>query len=272
MTTMVGRSNVGARGSQNQDAMGWDEARNLAFVADGMGGYASGEVASTLVRTAILGFPEPAKLEDAILQAHADILAAVAQHPEYAGMGSTVVAMQIADRRCHLAWVGDSRGYLWRQGSLRPLTRDHSVIEVLRDTENLSETQVRGHPLRNRVTQSLGLDHPVPSTMQTPLRRNDWVLLCSDGLTTELRDNEIRDVLAAHSTLEEAADALINEALAKGGRDNVTVVLAEYDGANRMDFARLRNERTVLWLSMIGGALLAIVVAVTVWRLMTPKY
>jgi serine/threonine protein phosphatase PrpC len=265
VATIVGRTNVGARDGQNQDAMGWDEPRHLALVADGMGGYVSGEVASGLVKQTILESPEPLDLDAAILQSHAKILAAVQETPDHAGMGSTVVAMLIANRSCEVAWVGDSRGYLWRRGALSHLTRDHSVAEVLRDVENLSETQLRAHPLRNKVTQSLGMGQPVPSHGQTPLRRGDWVLLCSDGLTGELRDDEISAVLMAHPTLEDAADALINEALAKGGHDNVTVVLVEYTGPSKLDFSGWRNERTVIWLSVAGGVLLAMAAVSIAW-------
>jgi protein phosphatase len=246
--------------------MGWDESRQVAFVADGMGGYAGGETASGLVKETLLASAGLVDLETALMRAHARILAAAEEHPELAGMGSTAVVMQIANRHCRVAWAGDSRGYLWRQGALRRITRDHSVIEVLRDAENLSETELRLHPLRNRVLQSLGIDDPVPSTTDTPLRHGDWILLCSDGLSGELRDEEITEVLAANRTLETAADALINDALAKGGRDNVTVVLVEYTGSSSLEFFGLRGERAVLWLSVLGGAVLALAVtAVAVW-------
>jgi protein phosphatase len=262
---MVGRTNAGARGGQNQDAMGWDETRLLALVADGMGGYASGEVASAVVKQAILSATEPIDLDAAIRRAHRTILEAVESHPEYGGMGSTVVAMRIENRRCQVAWVGDSRGYLWRGGALRPLTRDHSVAEILREAEDLSETQLRVHPLRSKLVQSLGIDDPVPSLGETPLRHGDLILLCSDGLSSELRDEEIGTVLAAHATLEGTADALIEAALAKGGHDNVTVVLVDYTGTGRFDLSGLRTERAMIWLSAVSGALLATAVAAIVW-------
>jgi serine/threonine protein phosphatase PrpC len=267
MSTIVGRSNVGAREGPNQDAMGWDEPRQLALVADGMGGYASGEIASGLVKRAILDSEEPLDLEVAILKAHASILASAADNPEFAGMGSTVVALQIAQRRCRVAWVGDSRGYLWRRGSLQPLTRDHSVAEALRDVESLSETQIRSHPLRNRVTQSLGVDQPVPSTGVMPLRHGDWILLCSDGLHGELRDHEISALLSAHAALDGAADALVEAALGHGGHDNVTVVLVEYTGRSLITWSGMRSERAVVWLAVLGGVLSAIAVTAIAWWL-----
>ncbi len=262
MTNIVGRTHAGARGGENEDTMGWDEDRGFAFVADGMGGYAGGEVASRLVKEILLATVGLVDVDTALMKAHARIVAAALDHPELTGMGSTVVAIQIADRRCHVAWVGDSRGYLWRKGSLRPITRDHSVLEVLRETENLTEAELRTHPMRNRVLQSLGVEHPVPSVRDVPLHRGDWILLCSDGLHGELLNQEMCTLLAANPTLGGAADALINDALAKGGHDNVTVVLVEYTGSSSIEFFGLTNERAVIWLSAIGGALLAIAVAV----------
>jgi serine/threonine protein phosphatase PrpC len=267
VTSIVGRTNPGARGGQNQDSMGWDAERQVALVADGMGGYAGGEVASALVKETILEAIGSVDLETAIMRAHAKILTAAEQNSQYTGMGSTVVALQVNAGICHVAWVGDSRGYLWRRGALKPLTRDHSVAEVLRDAEHLSETQLRAHPLRHRVIQSLGLDQPVPSASQTPLRQGDWLMLCSDGLSGELRDEEIVDVLRANGTPDAAADALVNQALAKGGHDNVTVVLMQYTGRTRFDWGGLlRSERAVIWLAALGGILMAVAVGfVALW-------
>jgi serine/threonine protein phosphatase PrpC len=260
MVRIVGRTHPGARGGQNQDSIGWDESRQLAFVADGMGGYASGEVASGLVKQTLLDTAGTQRLVDAVMSAHANIQAAAAARPEYAGMGSTIVALHIADRVGTVVWVGDSRAYLWRRGSLQPLTRDHSVIEILRDAENLSETAIRSHPLRHKIVQSLGNDAPEPAVADTPLRKGDWLLLCSDGLSGELRDDKIADELRAHPSLEGSADALINGALANGGRDNISVVLVEYTGRSKIMLGGRWSERTMLWLSILGGVLLALTV------------
>jgi PPM family protein phosphatase len=271
MVHIVGRTHPGTRTGPNQDAMGWQESAQFAVVADGMGGYAGGEVASDLVKATMLDSAGASDLSGAVMNAHARITASAQEHPEYAGMGSTVVAVQIADRICRVVWVGDSRAYLWRRGSLRPLTRDHSVGEVLRDAENLSETQLRNHPLRHKVIQSLGKDQPVPSVGETPLRRGDWILLCSDGLSGELRDHEIAEVLRTRPSLDSAADGLIRGALEKGGSDNITVVLVEYTGPNSMEFGILRNQRVVLWLSILGGFVLAVTVATVGWWLNSRK-
>lgn len=265
MAHIVGRTHPGTRSGPNQDSMGWQDSTQLAFVADGMGGYAGGEVAADLVKQTLLDSNGVTDLPGAVMRAHAQIVAAAEMHAEYAGMGSTVVAVQIGHRAATVVWVGDSRAYLWRRGALKPLTRDHSVAEVLRDAENLSETQLRSHPLRHKVIQSLGKEEPVPSSGETPLRRGDWILLCSDGLSGELRDEEIAGVLGAHPSLDGAADALVNGALAKGGSDNITVVLMEYVGPSWVDFPMLRNPRVVLWLSILSGMVLAVTVAGLGW-------
>lgn len=266
MLRIIGRTDPGAR-SANQDAIGWDEPHQLALVADGVGGYAGGEIASGLVKQTLLEAAATRDLEGAILRAHRTILEAASKNSVAAEMGSTVVAMQITQRHCKVVWVGDSRGYLWRNGVLQPLTRDHSVAEVLREADHLSETQIRSHPMRHQVMQTLGKDQPVPSSGETPLHRGDWILLCSDGLSGELRDHEIAEVLKAHTSVEAAADALIGAALAKGGTDNVSVVLTDYEGSSSLDVSWLREERIILWLSIFGGFLLALAVAGATWWL-----
>jgi PPM family protein phosphatase len=261
MTTFIGRTHPGNRGGANEDAMGWDDDRMLGFVADGMGGHARGEVASRLVHDTLLESAGKLDLESAVLLAHEKIFAANQNNTELGRMGSTVVAVQIAKRSCKAVWVGDSRAYLWREGKLIGLTRDHSALEELRDSEGLSETELRVHVNRNVVTQSLGLNAPFPSVTDTPLHTGDWILLCSDGLSSELRDREIADVLSADPALDHAADGLIASALAHGGHDNVSVVLIEYDGAAKKTWALGNSETAVAWLSAAVGVVLAILIA-----------
>ena len=131
-----------------------------------------------------------------------DIVTEAAAKDEHMhGMASTIVAIQIADRIGHVVWVGDSRAYLWRGHKISHLTQDHSVVEELRVEEGLSETQVRSHPHRNQVTRVLGAGEPEPGRHDFPMRKGDWVLLCSDGLSGELRDGEIATVLNEAASL-----------------------------------------------------------------------
>src|ERR1043165_2048802 len=184
------RTHPGRRGGQNEDSMGWDEPSGLYFVADGMGGHGTADVASRIVKETLLGSALKLPLRAAVRRAHDEVAQAAADNTAHANMGSTVVAARIEDRHAEVAWVGDSRAYLWRNQALRQLNRDHSYLEVLREQENLWEPQLRVHPNKNLVTQTLGIGTPGPSVINEPLRKGDWLLLCSDGLNDELEDGE----------------------------------------------------------------------------------
>ncbi len=162
-------------------------------------------------------------------------------------MGSTVVAVIARDDAAEIVWVGDSRAYLWRAGALSRVTRDHSVGELLREHNRLSEEEIRVHPQRDLVTQTLGHHEPHPGSVALDLRAGDTILLCSDGLHGELRDDEIAAVLKDTIALDETADRLVDGALAKGGRDNVSVILLTVpgDGVARL-LAPAANDRTTV--------------------------
>lgn len=260
-----GKTHPGRRGGANEDAIGWDEASNFWFVADGMGGHAAGDVAARVVKETLLGEALSLPLVDAIRKAHETVAATAKTNSAYDNMGSTVVATRIADKQAEIAWVGDSRAYLWRDGALSGLTRDHSYLEVLRVQENLTEEQLRGHPNRNLVTQTLGIGAPEPSVAKLPLRRRDWLILCSDGLNDELEDREIAEILRTHTEPEKATDALIDAALAKGGRDNVSAVVVEYDGPNAVGVSSRLSQKLRPLLPIIGGVAAATLVAVLWW-------
>jgi len=262
------RTHPGRRGGQNEDSIGWNEASGLYFVADGMGGHASGDVASRIVKETLLGSALNLTLRAALKRAHEEVAQAAEDNTAHSNMGSTVVAARIEDRHAEIAWVGDSRAYLWRGQALRQLTRDHSYLEVLREQENLSETQLRGHPNKNLVTQTLGIGNPDPSVVTEPLRKGDWLLLCSDGLNDELEDGEIAQILRAHAAPDAAADALIAAALARGGRDNVSAVVVEYDGPDGVSF----DQKTILWLAVIGGVCAAVLLAALWWWLSSGEH
>ena len=261
----AGRTHPGRRGGTNEDVIGWDEASNFWFVADGMGGHASGDVASRVVKETLLGEALALPLIDAIRKAHETVAATAKTNTAYDNMGSTVVATRIAERQAEIVWVGDSRAYLWRGDSLSVLTRDHSYLEVLRTQENLSEEQLRGHPNRNLVTRTLGIGTPEPSLAKCPLQRRDWLILCSDGLNDELEDREIAEVLRTHREPDEATEALIDAALAKGGRDNVSAVVVEYDGPDAVSFSSAMSQKLRSMLPIIGGVATATAVAVSWW-------
>lgn len=258
---IAGLTDPGHRAGDNQDSIGWDEARSLAFVADGLGGHASGQVASGIVKQTLLDTAGSIDLRAAVRRAHAAVLRAAEQDENLRGMASTVVVSRIEGRTAHIVWAGDSRAYLWRAGELSRLTRDHSVVEGLREVAGLSETQIRTHPQRNEVTNVLGAGDPVPSTTEIPLKRGDWILLCSDGLNGELRDEEIAHTLASSTTHSEAVQELIAAALANGGHDNVSAVLVKYDGPSKRNFTLHLTQDEISWLAVLAGAVLALLLA-----------
>lgn len=226
--TFAGETHPGRVRSDNEDAIGWKPEHGLYVVADGMGGHASGEVASAIVRDTLLAESEGGDLQASICNAHQAVVGAAESDEARNGMGATVVAVRIAGPVAQVAWVGDSRAYLWRRNTLSRLTRDHSFVELLRERDDISETQLRNHPNRNVVTQTLGLGDPKPSSVEVSLRPDDRIVLCSDGLNDELTDDEIARVLRGHDTVADAARTLVKEALDHGGRDNVSVIIVAY--------------------------------------------
>lgn len=269
MTEFAAVTDPGRREGVNQDAIGWDTERQLWFVADGMGGHARGEVASRLVKETLLAQVPLVGLAAAIIKAHEAICLEARQADSERGMGSTVVCAQIADRACQVIWVGDSRAYLWRRGELQRLTRDHSFLELLRETENLSETQLRNDQGANAVTQALGMDTPQPSQMTKDLRAGDWIILCSDGLPVELRDGEIAQTLASSTNPEQATRALLAAAIGKGGRDNISIIVIQYDGGGALRALwrlPIFNGRLMEWLAGLAGVLIAIAIAILMSR------
>jgi PPM family protein phosphatase len=178
-------------------------------------------------------------------------------------MGSTVVCARFGARECEIVWVGDSRAYLWRRGSLSRLTRDHSFVESLRQVERMSEAQARAHPESNVLTQTLGMGNTVPSRVVLGLRPRDWILLCSDGLTSELDDAAIAESLARSGSPQAAAERLLDAALVHGGRDNISVIVVPSGVSLTLSLAGrlMQTERpTLVWLAALAGAALAVLV------------
>jgi len=220
-----------------------------------MGGHAGGEVASRIVRETIMQNGD-LPLPQALLAAHAAIAAAGKSGDErFRDMGSTVVAFAQRGDEGEIVWVGDSRAYLWRSGVLRRLTRDHSYVELLRDSSGLTEAEIRDHPQRNLVTQTLGIGAPVPASARIDLRANDWLMLCSDGLHDELDDAEIAVQLRGTRTPDDAVMKLVDAALAKGGRDNVSVLIVAFGSEDLLDAPVSRQP----WFPAVLGAVCALV-------------
>ncbi|NBC46718.1 MAG: SpoIIE family protein phosphatase [Gammaproteobacteria bacterium] len=213
----------------NEDAYAVHPEIGLWLIADGMGGASSGEVASAIVAESI---PQAVRrgeaLVDAIAQAHQAILAGMAEGRGGAGMGATAVALRIEGGRYEVAWVGDSRAYAFDGQALRRLSHDHSYVQGLVDQHVIDPAEAEGHPARHILTRVLGGAEPGTvevDCVEAALQTGQCFLLCSDGLTDELTETEISELLRVQSDPESAAHDLVAAALERGGHDNVTVVL-----------------------------------------------
>lgn len=207
----------------------------LIAVADGVGGAAAGEVASHLAIQKMLSLanrriehPLERELGDAVADANAVIAFVTSYDPAHAGMGTTLTAVALSnDGEYVIANVGDSRTYLLREGQLRRLTRDDSLVQALLDRGALSEEEARAHPQRSVVLEALdGNERPLPALRAVQAQAGDRLLLCSDGVTDYLSDPEVTELLK----LEDpgvAVRQLVHTALDHGSRDNVTAVIAD---------------------------------------------
>jgi protein phosphatase len=202
---------------------------DLWLVADGMGGAAAGDVASKLAieevnRLVAAGTALP----DAIASAHEAILSAPAAGRGSAGMGTTLVALRLEGGRYELAWVGDSRIYRLRGGELAQLTRDHSLVQEMIESGEITAAEARAHPKRNIITRALGAlsaRAPKLDRREGDVQAGDLFLLCTDGLNGELADDRIQSILADSRDPQDAARLLVAAAVAAGGQDNVTAVV-----------------------------------------------
>jgi len=242
--------------SHNEDSIAADPANGLVVLADGMGGYNAGEVASGMATTVIiteirqlLGKAQPYDVDqktneeiagrlvrEQVLKANSSIYAAAQSQPQYAGMGTTLVVCLFYDNRMLAAHLGDSRLYLLRDGKFKQVTRDHSLLQEQIDSGIITAEQAKKAAHKNLVTKALGIDPVVePEIHEYPTKPGDVYLLCSDGLCDMVEDEDIGMTLQAlGGNLKLAAQQLVQMANDNGGRDNVSVILVrvlrEYPG------------------------------------------
>jgi PPM family protein phosphatase len=226
--------------ANNEDSVLTSTELGLAILADGMGGYNAGEVASSMATQCIFEHLAPAldsphpipgrdlkrMLQLAVDRANLAIYEAALHHPEYKGMGTTVVVALLRQGRLVLGHVGDSRAYRWRDGMLTPLTRDHSLLQEQLDAGLISPENARSAPYRNLVTRAMGVESGVVvDTNEIAVQPGDAFLLCSDGLHDMLTDADIAHIWWQHPNTSDAAWALLNAANEAGGRDNISLVV-----------------------------------------------
>lgn len=224
------RTDIGRRRDSNEDvALAHDR---LAVVADGMGGHEGGEVASALAANLVQASFTGRSLDElraGVRAANRAVWARARVSTELEGMGTTLCTVGLTDdASLSIVNVGDSRAYLLRDEALRQLTEDHSVTAELVRRGELTEADAREHPHRRVLTRVLGIspDVDADSTAETALD-GDRLLVCSDGLFNEVEDDEIGSLLRTATDVDAVADALVERALSNGGRDNVSVVVAD---------------------------------------------
>lgn len=249
---IVSLSHPGMVRSHNEDSVTFDTAAGLVVLADGMGGYNAGEVASGIAVSVLSSeirhhlqdehpeAPDPFSgedtgvvlLRDNVQKANASIYHAAESQPQYSGMGTTIVAGLFYDDRVAVAHVGDSRMYRLRGEIFETITRDHSLLQEQIDSGMISAADARTSKNRNLVTRAVGIDAEVePEVHVHQVQVGDIYLLCSDGLNDMIVDEEIGATLKMlKANLSLAASALIELANDNGGRDNVSVILVKVNG------------------------------------------
>jgi PPM family protein phosphatase len=229
-------SDQGQVRKRNEDALLAGEA--VFAVADGMGGHLAGDVAAETALEPISALDgkvyqdasnAQAALLDAVLAANMAVVRRAASDPGLRGMGTTLTASLVEGRRLHVGHVGDSRAYLFRDGRMTQLTRDHTLVAKLIEEGRIQPEEAATHPHRSIITRAIGVDVDLDvDTLTIELHDGDRVLLCSDGLTGPVSDEEIEDVVTEADDLDAAAAHLVEMANDAGGPDNITVVLLEY--------------------------------------------
>lgn len=227
-------TDVGKVRETNEDHLFTDEKLGLFIVADGMGGHQAGEVASETAVKVISNFIRvnigrglsiPTLIEESIFTANEDILKKAIRDSSLDGMGTTVVLALLNEGSVHIANVGDSRAYLIRGSTIEQLTKDHSLVGDLVRKGQITKEEARVHPKRNILTMALGIEGVIELDIAPiDFQKGDYILLCSDGLTDMLTDEEIRDIVLSSKDIEGPCKNLVASANEKGGRDNITLI------------------------------------------------
>lgn len=226
----------GRKRPSNEDAFGFSVEAGVYVVCDGMGGAAAGEIASSLAVDEILRLLKsrsqesdsqlPAAAESAVMAANEAIFSRAQRNQRLSGMGTTLVVMATQEQHVWILNIGDSRCYLWRQGRLEQLTRDHSLVEEQVRLGRMTAREALHSPLKNVITRALGTQSQVtPDIFQIEAEPGDVFLLCSDGLTRELPDESIQNLLNCELPLDGMAAHLVDAAKKAGGHDNITCLL-----------------------------------------------
>jgi len=246
---MVGLlSDVGNTRVLNEDYLGYyeDETKRIYVVADGMGGHSAGEVASKLaVDTILLNLKSIKDLQDlhscinkAVIASNKEIYNLSIENNKLSGMGTTITACLIVDKKIFIANVGDSSGYIIKNNSIVKVTKDHSLVQQLIDNGSITEEEAVSHPNKNIITRALGTNPIVEvDIFEHDLYDVSKILLCTDGLTNYIRPQELLDIVVENES-QVACEKLIELSKLRGGRDNISVIVIEGECKNDRNLAR----------------------------------
>ncbi len=232
-----GKTDTGSKRNSNQDSIFFSDQPvgplpNLYIVADGMGGHRAGDQASKMAIDITVDFVKKSTLENpiavlkrAIIYANNEIYKAANQDPDLSGMGTTMVVAVAQEGKLYVANVGDSRLYVVNS-EIHQITMDHSLVEELIRNGELERKKGRNHPEKNIITKAMGSkEEVIPDFFEIDINSEDKYLLCSDGLSNMVEDDEIRDIVVENYSLDQTAQALVDRANYYGGSDNISVVI-----------------------------------------------
>lgn len=270
LTSFGSRTDIGCLRDHNEDSL--VVTPPLFAVADGMGGHAAGEVASEIAVRVLSELapehPDGEALGRAIEEANRAVIQAAREGRGRQGMGTTMTAAMLEGERLVIAQVGDSRAYLLHQGKLQQLTRDHSLMADMIEAGQLTPEEARTHPQRSVITRALGSDaHLHPDIYEINVETGDRLLICSDGLSGMIFDDQIENTLRRVQDPQRCASQLVNEAIAAGGHDNVTVIVADVTGYAEVRRKKLAR-KTKLSIALVL-VLFAAIVAGPAWGTQT---
>ena len=233
----TGRTDKGRKRNNNQDSIFISDTPvgplpNLYIFADGMGGHAAGYFASRYAISVVIDFIRKSTvvnpislLRRALVYASNELFKEADKDKDKMGMGTTMVVAVIVDKKLYVANIGDSRLYLIND-DIKQITMDHSLVEELIRSGQLERNKGRNHPEKNIITRAMGSrDEAMPDFFEIDIAEGDKILLCSDGLSNMVEDDEIRDIIQDNSSLDDAVSSLISRANYYGGNDNISVVI-----------------------------------------------
>ena len=270
LTSFGSRTDIGCLRDHNEDSL--VVTPPLYAVADGMGGHAAGEVASEIAVRVLSeqapAHPDGEALGRAVENANRAVIQAAHEGRGRQGMGTTMTAAMLEGERLVIAQVGDSRAYLLHQGKLQQLTRDHSLMADMIEAGQLTAEEARTHPQRSVITRALGSDvHLHPDIYEINVETGDRLLICSDGLSGMVFDDEIENTMRRVQDPQRCASQLVNEAIAAGGHDNVTVIVVDVTGYAEVRRKKLAR-KTKLSIALVL-VLFAAIIAGAVWGTQT---